>query len=171
MLLRRPIPTLPRFLGGPLAALVLAGCAHDPGSTAQHGDPGAGLSPANRLQAEGALAAVEIHGQTLDTVRETVESVFTEAGLVLVQRSPTHLVFDRLSSMGERAAYGDWFEGDTRVRFHVDLVRQDQQQIFVKCRSVIARDANSFAPDEQPLSRRRVRKYEPLLRDVAQRLN
>lgn len=167
---RRPIPNPLRLLGAPLVSLLVAGCAHDPGTAADRGEPGAMLSPANRLQADGALSAVEIHGQSLETVRETVESVFTEAGLILVQRSTTHLVFDRLSSAGERAAYGDWFEGDTRVRFHVDLVQQ-QQQIFVKCRSVIARDANSFAPDEQPLSRRRVRKYEPLLRDVAQRLN
>lgn len=129
------------------------------------------LSDTNKELARGCLSAVEIHGQRLVTVQETVESVFTAAGLAVFKRNAEEIGFERLATRGERGGYGTWFGEDVRVRLRVEIQQQSGGVYFLRCRSFIARDAGSNAEDQQPLARRHVKKYEPLLDEVAARLN
>lgn len=155
----------------PVCAFLVAGCATSsspPGLAPLTAPP---VSEINRDLAKGALAAVEIHGQPPLTVRETVESVFTDAGLSLSQRRPDQLVFERPASRSERSAYGNWQGDDLRVRLRVEFIDLGPTFTFVRCHSFLVRDPNSAYQDEQPLSRRRVRQYEGLLIEVSHRLN
>ena len=173
-----------RFLNGWISCLRLvglvalvglaAGCASsgnkvpDEPSAVDEPPP---LSEGNKDLARGALSAVEIHGQKLVTVQETVESVFTAAGLTLGKRAPDQMVFERPASRQQTAAYGSWFGGQAKVRLKVDFMPQGNGVMFLRCRSFIAREAGTMSEDEQPLARRHVKEYEPLLSEVANRLN
>ncbi len=129
------------------------------------------LSETNKALAKGYLSAVEIHGQSLVTIQETVESVFTSAGLALSKRNAEELMFERPATKGERGAYGTWFGQDVRVRLRVEIHQQTGGVFFLRCRSLIARDAGTTAEDQQTLARRHVRNYEGLLDEVSARLN
>lgn len=129
------------------------------------------LSNENEELARGFLSAVEIHGQKLVTIQETIESVFTSAGLALSKRSAEQIAFERPATKRERGAYGTWFGEDVRVRMRVEIMQQTGGVFFLRCRSYIARDAGTTAEDEQVLARRHVRNYEGLLDEVSARLN
>ncbi|MGE3310319.1 MAG: hypothetical protein AB7O66_10150 [Limisphaerales bacterium] len=129
------------------------------------------LSEENQAMARGFLSAVEIHGQPLVTVQETLESVFIGAGLALLKRDSDEVTFERPATRKERGAYGTWFGGDARVRMRVEIFQQSRGVIFLRCRGHIARDAGTNAEDQQPLARRHVRDYEGLLDEVSARLN
>ncbi len=129
------------------------------------------LSEENKDMARGFLSAVEIHGQPLVTVQETLESVFIGAGLALLKRSSEEVTFERPATRRERGAYGSWFGEDARVRLRVEIFQQPERVIFLRCRSHIARDAGTNAEDQQTLGRRHVRNYEGLLDEVSARLN
>lgn len=155
-----------------VAVMLSAGCAgtgkpagEDPGPAA------APLSEENRSLAKGCLAAGEIHGQPLVTVRETIESVFTSAGLALSSSAEDSLTFERPATRRERGAYGTWFGEDARVRLRVEIQQQSGGVHFLRCRSYICREAGTTAEDEQSLARRHVRGYEGLLDEVSARLN
>jgi len=157
------------------ACLLAGGCAAAPrqpsvAAELEAADPGR-LSEANQSLARGCLSAVEIHGHRLITIQETVESVFTAAGLAVHRRSTDEMVFERPATRGERGAYGTWFGEDVRVRLRVDFQLQNHGVYLLRCRCFIARDAGTHAEDEQSLARRRVRKYAGLLDQVSKRLN
>ncbi len=151
--------------------LWITGCAtgHAPESAAQPADPP--LSKANRRASYGTLSAVEIHGQSMVTVKETVESVHTEAGFTLARKERERLVFERMGTREDRVIYGNWFREDVKIRLVVEFDQQGSRIIFVHCRSYMVRDAGTFAEDQQKLSRRRVRQFSHLLTEVANRLN
>lgn len=154
-----------------LGLVWLTGCSTGdaPENAAQPSDPP--LSEANRRAAFGALSAVEIHGQSMVTVKETVESVHTEAGFTLGKKERERLVFERMGNREDRVIYGNWFREDVKIRLVVEFNQQGNGVIFVLCRSYMVRDAGSYAEDEQRLARRRVRQYAHLLTEVANRLN
>lgn len=129
------------------------------------------MSEDNRALARGCLAATEIHGQPLVTVQETLESVFTAAGLAMYKRNADELGFERPATRRERGAYGSWYGTDVRVRLRVEIQRQGGGVHFLRCRSFVVRDAGTQAEDQQSLARRHVRNYEHLLDEVAARLN
>ncbi|MCC7376628.1 MAG: hypothetical protein IT581_18360 [Verrucomicrobiales bacterium] len=165
---------LSKAIGSGLAVAVLVwltGCAtgHAPESAAQPSDPP--LSAANRRAAYGTLSAVEIHGQSIVTVKETVESVHTEAGFTLAKKERERLVFERMGTRQDRVIYGNWFREDVKIRLVVEFDQQGSGVIFVHCRSFMVRDADTYAEDVQKLARRRVRQYAHLLTEVANRLN
>ncbi|MBL9139323.1 MAG: hypothetical protein JNK85_25870 [Verrucomicrobiales bacterium] len=152
--------------------LVAWGCSttgHAPDNAAVPADPP--LSDANRRLAVGTLSAVEIRGQPMATVRETVESVHTEAGFSVAKKERDQLVFERAGTRQDRVVYGNWFREDVKIRFVVEFSQQGSQVIFVSCRSYIVRDAGTYAEDQQKLARRRVRQFAHLLTEVANRLN
>ena len=157
-----------------VAAGGLQGCTHTATSAADTElaplapDP---VSEANSDLARGSLAAVEIRGQPSITVRETVESVFTSAGLTVSRRDAEQLVFERPASKAERRAYGNWQGEEVRIRLRVDVMEQGPSLCFVRSRGFLVRDPSSSSEDEQPLARRRLRQYEHLLDEVAVRLN
>jgi|GEM_PF-3154742 len=129
------------------------------------------LSQENKALARGYLCAVEIHGQRLVTIQETIESVFTSAGLALSKRTAEEIAFERPATKRERGAYGTWFGEDVRVRLRVEILQQTGGIFFLRCRSYIARDAGTNAEDQQVLARRHVKSYEGLLNEVSARLN
>lgn len=150
--------------------IALAGCrSPEPASAPETGD--ATVSKANQHLARGSLEAVEIRSQDRETIRETVESVFTSAGLTVAARTLEEVVFERPASRRERAAYGTWHGDEVRVRLRVELVELGFESYLVRSHSFIIRDAGGFSQDEQPLSRARVRDYSHLLNEVATRLN
>lgn len=134
-------------------------------------DPRTSVSVQNQDLVRGALAAVEIQGQSLATVMDTTESVFTEGGFTVASRKPDQRTFERPAGRSEVAAYGNWQGMEVRIRLRVDYYEQSSGRILAICRSFVAREAGTMAEDEQPLRRRRVREYEPLLHEVANRLN
>ena len=148
-----------------------AGCATRPSDRDGEADPSLALSEENQYLARGCLSAVEIRGQSLVTVQETVESVFTGAGLGMTRRTEGELIFERPATRKELGAYGTWFVEEVRVRLRVTIEPQAGGVHFLRCRSYIARDSGTSAEDEQPLARRHVRKYESLLAEVSSRLN
>jgi hypothetical protein len=154
-------------------AFGVAACSSssDPSAVKDEPPPPAELSEDNQRLARGCLAAVEIRGQNRVTIQETVESVFTGAGLSLMRRTQDEIVFERHATRSETAAYGSWFDGEARTRLKVEFMSQNGGVFFLRCRSYIAREAGTPAEDEQPLARRRVRDYEGLLYEVANRLN
>lgn len=151
--------------------LIGTGCASRPNDRGVEDDPNLALSEENQSLARGCLSAVEIRGQSLVTVQETIESVFTGAGLGMTRRTEGELVFERPATRKELGAYGTWFGEEVRVRLRVTIQPQSGGIQFLRCRSYIARDSGTSAEDEQPLARRHVRKYEPLLAEVSARLN
>ncbi len=153
-----------------LAALVwLAACSGT--GTNERGGESAPFSSLNREQARGSLAAVKISGQSKETVRDTVDAVFTAAGFRRGRSAGDQQVFERPASRGQRAAYGNWQGGEVFVRLRVDLQRQGREEYFVTCRSFIVRGDQYSAEDEQPVARRRLREFRTLLDEVATRLN
>lgn len=168
-LLRRCGARAWRFgLAGMLVAGFLAGCTSSPGTSSRDEFP---LSESNRELARRSLAAVEIRGQPLITVAETVESVFTQNGFMLLGRTAELLTFERPATRAQSAAYGSWSGGDVRVRLKVEVYPQGTRVYLLCCRAYIAREAGSASEDEQPLARRKVREYEDFLFEVARRLN
>ncbi|MBX3746605.1 MAG: hypothetical protein KF833_14950 [Verrucomicrobiae bacterium] len=173
---RHPSPPSPWSRG--LAALfpsliasLLLGCtpsSSSPGLPPLTAPP---VSDVNLDLAKGALAAIEIRNQSPAAVRQTVESVFTDAGLALSLRRPDQLVFERPASRAERRAYGNWQGDDLRVRLRVEFIELGPSLTFVRCLSFLVRDPDSAYQDEQSLARRRVRQYEGLLTEVSLRLN
>ncbi len=143
---------------------LLSGCAGAKG-------PARDVSETNRDLARGALSAVEIRGQDRVTVMDTVESVFTEAGLKLATKAPDTLVFERPATGGELFAYGTWSGGAVVIRLKVECLQQGNSVYLLRCFSHVARDAGTMAEDEQRLDRNQVRKYRHLLREVGLRLN
>ncbi len=129
------------------------------------------LSESNQRIARGCLSAVEIHGQKEVTVRETVESVFTEAGFKVGVRKPEFIAFDRVANRSLVVAYGNWNGMEVRARLKVEIIPQSDGQYLLVCRSFVVREAGSMSEDEQPLARRRLREYEHLLYEVGNRLN
>jgi hypothetical protein len=156
-----------------VGAWVTAGCASSKSTDSLEAETSLSpeLSDENQELARGYLAAVEIHGQKLVTLQETIESVFTSAGLALSKRTADQIAFERPATKRERGAYGTWFGEDVRVRMRVDIMQQTGGVFFLRCRSYIARDAGTTAEDEQVLARRHVRNYEGLLDEVSARLN
>ena len=112
-----------------------------------------------------------VTGQSRITVTETIESVFTAAGLQLASRNDDLLVFERAATRKEAAAYGSWSESDSRIRLKVQILQEGTEQFFLCCRSSVARAAGTGVEDEQSLARRKLRNYEPLLYELATRLN
>ena len=129
------------------------------------------ISIQDRDNARGSLSAVKIAGHPRQTVRDTVDSVFTEAGFRRGKSSGDQLVFERPASRGQRAAYGNWMGDEVIVRLKVDLVLQGRDLYFVTCRCFVVREGGSMAEDEQALARRRMREFQPLLEEVSKRLN
>ena len=89
------------------------------------------LSDTNKELARGCLSAVEIHGQRLVTVQETVESVFTAAGLAVFKRNAEEIGFERLATRGERGKFFRLCLGDLQscgcwLTQHIDLVATDR---------------------------------------------
>lgn len=146
-----------------------AGCAAGPDPDETSGGPP--LSKTNRDHARGSLASVVIEGHPLVTVSETVESVFTGAGLTLAGKTADLLTFERAATRGEVAAYGSWSGEKSRVRLKVQIIQEGTTRYFLCCRSYIARAAGAVDEDEQSLARRHVREYEGLLNEVSTRLN
>jgi len=154
-----------------VAILMLGvGCASRSGGD-EEGYPSPPLTEENQELARGCLSAVEIRGQSLVTVQETVESVFTSAGLGVTRRTEGEIIFERPATKRERGAYGTWFGEEVRVRLRVTIEPQAGGVHFLRCRSFIARDSGTSAEDEQSLARRHVRNYESLLPEVSSRLN
>lgn len=151
-----------------LMLLLTAGCA---GAGRSGGDSRPALTDSNRELVRGSLAAVEIHGHPVSTVMETVESVFTEAGFRVASTKSDQITFERIADRSTKAAYGNWQGEDVRIRLRVDLLEQSTGRVLAICRSHVAREAGTMAEDEQTLGRRRVRRYAPLLHEVASRLN
>ncbi len=151
--------------------LVVSGCASHKDSDESAAEPRPALSEQNAKIARGSLAAVVIQGASAAAITETVESVFTEAGFRIITRKPEEIVFDRSSTRGESLAYGNWMGTEVRTRMKVEIIPQNSGRYLVICRSFIVRDAGTMGEDEQPLARRRVREYEPLVYEVANRLN
>jgi hypothetical protein len=156
-----------------VAAWMAVGCASSKSTDSLEAETSLSpkLSEENQALARGFLSAVEIHGQSLVTVQETIESVFTSAGLALSKRTAEQIAFERPATKRERGAYGTWFGEDVRVRMRVEIMQQTGGVFFLRCRSYIARDAGTTAEDEQVLARRHVRGYEGLLDEVSARLN
>lgn len=171
----------PRLPGAPWFVMLLAlalggflmssGCAtgQAPESAAAPADPP--LSEGNRRLAVGTLSAVEIRGQPMVTVRETVESVHTEAGFTLAKKDREQMVFERAGNRQDRVVYGSWFREDVKIRLIVEFTQQGGGVIFLTCRSYVVRDPGTYAEDQQKLARRRVRQFTHLLTEVANRLN
>lgn len=155
-----------------LVALLAAptGCSSAPHAKSRS-TPAAVLSPANREIARGSVAAVEIRNQKPDTIRETLESVYTGAGFRVGSRKPEALCFDRPATRYQVAAYGSWFGMEVWTRLKVEIIPQSSGQFLLVCRSYVVREAGTISEDQQPLARRHVREYEPLLDEVASRLN
>lgn len=151
--------------------LLVSGCASRRDAEDAPAEPRPALSGQNAKIARGSLAAVEIQGASAAALSETVESVFTEAGFRIMTRKPEEIVFDRASTRGEAFAYGNWMGAEVRTRMKVEIIPQNSGRYLVVCRSFIVRDAGTMGEDEQPLARRRVRDCEPLVYEVANRLN
>lgn len=162
-------PALALLLAG--AAWASVGCAGRGPSLEEEMALSSKLSEENQSLARGCLAAVEIRRQPLVTVQETIESVFTSAGLAVFKRTAEEIGFERPATKRERGAYGSWFGEDVRVRLRVAIQQQTGGIHFLRCRSFIAREAGTNAEDQQPLARRHVRNYEGLLDEVSARLN
>jgi len=175
LMLRSPIRSIVSLVAMALVAWAAIGCggtSRTRSAASGAGEEGSGgLSEDNRALARGCLAATEIHGQPLVTVQETVESVFTAAGLAMYKRNADEIGFERPATRRERGAYGSWYGTDIRVRLRVEIQRQGGGVHFLRCRSFIVRDAGTQAEDQQSLARRHVRNYEHLLDEVATRLN
>lgn len=146
----------------------LGACSSSPRASS---DARAAVSEKNRELTRGALTAVEIHGQPLETVMETTEGVFTDAGFSVSSRRPGELAFDRAATAGQVAAYGNWQGMEVRIRLRVRFLEYSSGHVLAVCRSYVAREAGTPSEDEQPLGRARVRRYEALLHEVANRLN
>ena len=144
-------------------AMVGSGCAGSANSPRQ-------VSAVNRDLARGSLSAVEVQGHERALVTDTVEEVFTEAGLKLVSHTLDTQVFERPATGGEIFAYGTWSGGPVVIRLKVECLQQGGAVYLLRCFSFIARDAGTMAEDEQRLDRNQVRKYRHLLQEVAQRL-
>lgn len=129
------------------------------------------ITTQDREHARGSLSAVKISGHGRQTVRDTVDSVFTEAGFRRGKSAGDQLVFERPATRGQRAAYGNWMGDDVIVRVKVDVVLQGRELYFVTCRCFVVREGGSMAEDEQALARRRMREFQPLLEEVSKRLN
>lgn len=151
--------------------LLVSGCASQKDADEGAAGPRPALSEQNAKIARGSLAAVEINGASAAAISETVESVFTEAGFRIITRKPEEIVFDRSSTRGESLAYGNWMGTEVRTRMKVEIIPQNSGRFLLVCRSFIVRDAGTMGEDEQPLARRRVRDCEPLIYEVANRLN
>jgi len=158
--------------------MVLLGLAGAWGCASRAPDPAEGvpleappLSDENRRFTRGALSAVEVHGASFAAVYETVESVFTDAGLTVAGRERDRLVFERPADRRERGAYGNWSGGEVKIRLRTELYQQGNGVILVLCRSFVVREAGTYSEDEQPLARRHVEEYKGLLDEVAGRLN
>lgn len=151
--------------------LLVSGCASSKDADEGAAEPRPALSEQNAKIARGSLAAVEINGASEAAVTETVESVFTQAGFRINARRPEEIVFDRSADRRESRAYGNWMGTEVRIRMNVEIIPQNSGRYLVICRSFVACDAGTMGEDEQPLARRRVRDYEPLLYEVANRLN
>jgi len=160
-----------RCLAALLAALLLTGCASKSGSASSAGNGFDTLSPANRELAHGTLCACEIRGQKVETIRDTVESVYTENGFKAGKHEPNLLIFERPASRGMVAAYGSWGGIEVNIRLKVEITPQNRDVHLLRCRSYVVREPGSMAEGEQPLARRKVREYEGLLQEVASRLN
>ncbi len=170
--LRARLLALGAAVGLTVAVLPTVGCAWSGSSAGKEAeDARPPLSEENQALARGFLAATEIRGQNLITVQETVESVFTSAGLAVIKRTAEEVAFERPATRRERGAYGTWFGEDVRVRLRVEIIQQGGGVFFLRCGSRMARDAGSNAEDEQDLARRHVRNYEGLLDEVSARLN
>jgi len=167
---RRFLSSLSCLIGTAAIVLVLAGCA-TPRDESLDSSAAPALSETNRDNARGSLASVKVVGHSRLTVSETVQSVFTGAGLTLAGKSDDLLTFERPATRGERAAYGSWQGDKSKVRLKVQIIQEGSKEFFLCCRSYIARSAGAVDEDEQSLARRKVRQYEGLLREVATRLN
>ena len=168
-LLHRPAALAALFLA--LVSWVSPGCSS--GKSEKDADvlPKPVLSESNQRLARGSLSAVEIRGQKEVTVRETLESVFTEAGFKVAVRKPEAISFDRPASRGVVMAYGNWNGMDVRARLKVEIFPQSGGVYLLVCQCFAVREAGSMSEDEQPLARRRLREYEHLLYEVGNRLN
>ncbi len=129
------------------------------------------LSKGNQALASGTLATVGVQGETLGTVRETVESVFTAAGFAVAAGLPELMVFERPATRRQIATYGSWGGVEVRTRLKVEITPQSGDFYLLRCRSYIVREPGSPSEDEQSLARRHVREYEGLLHEVASRLH
>lgn len=154
-----------------LAVLSGSGCASNADSEGASARSGAPITSADREQARGSLSAIKISGHSRTTVRDTVDSVFTGAGLRRGKSTGDQLVFERPASRGQRAAYGNWMGDEVVVRLKVDVTLQGRDLYLITCRCFVVREGGSMAEDEQPLARRRMREFQPLLEEVGKRLN
>jgi len=160
--------------GSILALAAVAGCASNSSSKSTEADAPLErpeLTDGEKQFAHGSLSAVVITGQPRITVKETVESVFTGAGLTVGKGTDDLWVFERRATRTESAAYGSWSGDEAKVRLKVQIVQEGTDKYLLCCRSFIARAAGTGVEDEQSLARRKVKQYEGLLYEVAARLN
>ena len=114
-------------------------------------------------------ASVQIHGISVGAVRGAAIDVFEGHGYKVGRMDRETVVFEKVASKWDNAAYGNWTEAQLYSRVQVTAQAMDQSTVRLSCQAYLVRDKGGAT--EEQIKPYRKGSYEKLLEEVAGRLN
>lgn len=126
--------------------------------------------PAGGEAAAGAIASIQLRGNTPGQIREVATEVFEEHGYIRGSRRPSEMVFEKPGSKLSNIVYGSWI-GDTPVwiRVKLFLAPAGEQEYTLECKAYHVQDKGSATEEELKIGRLGSGAYRKLLDEIAAR--